>query len=95
MADAATQPVIKVAPPPRELERQPLIANQRNLGWISDRVAGVAEGKTPKWWWYAFIPSVLLMFTCFAMVLYLMSTGVELTQHFVCPMCTPTRASLL
>jgi len=25
----------------------------------------------------------------------LMSDGVELTQHYVCPMCTPTRASLL
>ena len=42
---------------PRELERVPLILNQRPLGWLSDQIAGVAEGKTPKWWWAAFIPS--------------------------------------
>ena len=39
-------------------------------------IAGVAEGKTPKWWWYAFIPSALIMTICFAMIIYLMSTGV-------------------
>lgn len=62
--------------PPPELERVPLVANQRSLGWISDAVAGVAEGKTPKWWWPAFIVSVVMMCLCFAMVTYLMSTGV-------------------
>src|SRR5512134_246002 len=61
---------------PKELERQPLVLNQRPLGWLSDQIAGVAEGKTPKWWWYAFVPSAIIMVVCFAMVLYLMSTGV-------------------
>ena len=61
---------------PKELERQPLVLNRRPLGWLSDQIAGVAEGKTPKWWWYAFIPSFAIMLVCFTMVLYLMSTGV-------------------
>jgi Ni/Fe-hydrogenase subunit HybB-like protein len=61
---------------PKELERQPLVLNQRPLGWLSDQIAGVAEGKTPKWWWYAFVPSAIIMVVCFSMVLYLMSTGV-------------------
>ena len=26
----------------------------RSIGWISDRIAGVAEGKTPLWWWMRF-----------------------------------------
>jgi molybdopterin-containing oxidoreductase family membrane subunit len=61
---------------PKELERQPLVLNKRSLGWLSDQISGVAEGKTPKWWWYAFIPSFAIMVVCFAMIIYLMSTGV-------------------
>jgi Ni/Fe-hydrogenase subunit HybB-like protein len=67
---------ITVQPPPRELEREPLVGNQRSPGWISDAIAGVAEGKTPLWWWCAFIPNVALMCVCFTMILYLMSVGV-------------------
>jgi len=62
--------------PPPELERQPLVQNQRGFAWISDRIAGVAEGPTPRWWWAAFVPSVLLMLLCFAMIGYLITTGI-------------------
>ncbi len=62
--------------PPPELERQPLVQNQRGFAWISDRIAGVAEGPTPRWWWGAFVPSVLLMLLCFAMIGYLITTGI-------------------
>ena len=76
----ATEALIKNVPSipqvPKELEREPLVLNQRSLGWLSDTIAGVAEGKTPKWWWCAFIPSALIMSVCFAMIIYLMSTGV-------------------
>jgi len=67
---------LKVQPPPRELEREPLVLNGRSLGWISDRVAGIIEGPTPKWWWAAFVPSVLVMTLCFTMIAYLISTGI-------------------
>src|ERR1700722_20002483 len=76
LAHNVQAPAIPVQAPPRELEREPLIANNRSPGWISDAIAGVAEGKTPGWWWCAFIPSVLLMSVCFTMILYLMSVGV-------------------
>ena len=76
----ASEALIKDVPSiphvPKELERQPLVLNQRSLGWLSDQIAGVAEGKTPKWWWAAFIPSSMIMVVCFAMIIYLMSTGV-------------------
>ena len=62
--------------PPAELERKPLVENLHSFGWISDRIAGVAEGKTPTWWWAAFLPSVGLMLMCFVMIGYLISTGV-------------------
>jgi molybdopterin-containing oxidoreductase family membrane subunit len=67
---------LKILPPPAELERMPLVANQRSLGWISDHIAGICEGKTPRWWWYAFIPSVALLGLLGAMIIYLTSTGV-------------------
>ena len=62
--------------PPAELERKPLVENLRGFAWISDRIAGVAEGKTPVWWWATFVPSIFLMLMCFSMVGYLIVTGV-------------------
>ncbi|MDB6017088.1 MAG: hydrogenase [Pedosphaera sp.] len=67
---------LQIKAPPAELQREPLVTNQRSIGWISDAIAGVAEGKTPTWWWIAFVPSVVLMTTCFTMIAYLMSVGV-------------------
>ena len=80
MANAVIQVLPQTPPaiarPPRELDRPQLVLNRRGLGWISDHIAGVAEGKTPRWWWIAFVPSFIIMVVCFAMVAYLMSTGV-------------------
>ena len=61
---------------PKELERKPLVLNQRSLGWISDKICSITEGPAPKWWWYAFIPSIMVMTLCFTMIGYLISTGV-------------------
>ena len=46
MAQVATS--LKLQAPPPELEREPLVRNQHGPGWISDRIAGVIEGKTPE-----------------------------------------------
>ena len=67
---------LKIHPVPVELERPALIQNQRNVGWISDRVAEIVEGKTPTWWWCAFVPSFLAMTMLLAMMTYQISTGV-------------------
>jgi Ni/Fe-hydrogenase subunit HybB-like protein len=72
--DAAVKMDVPVPPP--ELARPPLVANQRPLGWISDAVARISEIKTPTWWWLAFGISFTMMLVCFAMIAYLMSTGV-------------------
>ncbi len=76
MAETLLQELPAIPPTPQELVRPPLVLNQRPMDWLSDRIAGVAEGRTPKWWWAAFVPSFLIMVVCFSMVLYLMSTGV-------------------
>lgn len=75
-ATTADKTSVVVAAPPVELEREPLVLKQRSIGWISDQISGIVEGKTPKWWWFAFVPSVLVMSLCFFMIAYLISTGV-------------------
>jgi Ni/Fe-hydrogenase subunit HybB-like protein len=67
---------VKVMAPPVELERLPLVSNQRSTAWISNQVAGIIEGKTPGWWWIAFVPSLLTCLMLFAMIAYQVSTGV-------------------
>jgi molybdopterin-containing oxidoreductase family membrane subunit len=74
MSDAVTD--LKMQAPPAELERIPLVSNRRSPGWISDRIAGVAEGKTPTWWWMAFIPSVCLLGVLVGALTYMVATGV-------------------
>ena len=76
MADAFSKELPVIPSIPKELEREPLVLNKRSIGWISDQISGIAEGKTPKWWWVLFIPSVLLTGVCFTMIVYLMTTGV-------------------
>jgi molybdopterin-containing oxidoreductase family membrane subunit len=74
MADVAAESKLPLPPP--ELEREPLVGNARSPGWISDQVAAIVEGKTPKWWWIAFVPSVLALMMLGAMLIYQISTGV-------------------
>jgi len=61
---------------PVELERPPLVLKERGLGWLSDQIATVAEGKTPKWWWMTFVVSVIILGIGAWCVAYLISTGV-------------------
>ena len=72
----ATATNLKLQAPPKELERIPLVANQRSIGWISDAICSVAEGKTPTWWWIAFAISLTMLAVCGTTILYLLSTGV-------------------
>ncbi len=76
MSEVVIPSSLKVQAPPRELERIPLVENERGIGWLSDRIAGIAEGKTPLWWWAAFSISFPLMLMLFAVLTYLISTGV-------------------
>ena len=75
MASGTKSPVEIIAPP-RELEREPLVANNRSIGWISDQVCKVIEDKTPAWWWPTFIISAALASVMFGCIAYLITTGV-------------------
>ncbi len=39
---------------PVAIPRPPLVANNRSLTWITDRICGIVEARTPLWWWLAF-----------------------------------------
>ncbi|MBN2505531.1 MAG: polysulfide reductase NrfD [Verrucomicrobia bacterium] len=64
------------APAPPELEREPAASRGRSLGWVSDRIAGLVEGGTPRWWWWAFVPALGVTAAGGGLAVYLMSTGV-------------------
>ena len=76
MVDHSAPSSVTIAPPPVELERVPLVANQRSIGWLSDTVANVIEDKTPRWWWIAITISGLTSLWLPLGLIYLISTGV-------------------
>ncbi len=63
-------------PPGPNVERVPLILNERRLSWVTDRISGIVEDRTPFWWWVAFLvtsPIALIGLFCIG---YQISTGV-------------------
>lgn len=76
MADTKTA---NTAVHPSEAEgvvREPLVLNNRSLGWITDRISGIVENRQPFIWWVLFVPSVLLFLCLVFSLVYLVSTGV-------------------
>jgi len=62
--------------PGPSVARVPLILNERKLNWITDRISGIVEDRTPFWWWVAFcITSPIALFGLFC-IGYQISTGV-------------------
>ncbi|NLT69407.1 MAG: polysulfide reductase NrfD [Verrucomicrobiaceae bacterium] len=56
--------------------REPLVLNNRSLGWITDRICGIVENRQPFVWWVLFVPSVVLFGCLVFSLVYLVSTGV-------------------
>ena len=61
---------------PKELERVPLITNERKLSWITDRISVIVEERTPIWWWLAFLPCATLALIGLLCIGYQISNGV-------------------
>jgi Ni/Fe-hydrogenase subunit HybB-like protein len=58
------------------IARPPLVTGGLGFASLTDLVCGVNERRTPSWWWPAFLASFAVLGVCFAMVAYLISTGV-------------------
>ena len=61
---------------PVDMPRRVLVENNRDYNWITEKICGIVEQKTPTWWWICFI--VAAMVACFTLfgLSYLVSTGV-------------------
>jgi molybdopterin-containing oxidoreductase family membrane subunit len=66
---------IKAARDPA-LVRQPLVANNRDFGWITQTVASICEAKTPIWWYIAFAITATIALIGLACIAIQISTGV-------------------
>ena len=60
----------------KQLVRPPLVLNKRTMGWISDYISSIVEGKTPTWWYISMAVTVPLTLLCLSLLAYLISTGV-------------------
>jgi molybdopterin-containing oxidoreductase family membrane subunit len=66
---------------PAVLERPVLVRNERGFGWITAKIAGIIEEKTPRWWWVCFgVAAFVASFTVFGLV-WLVSAGVGVWGH--------------
>jgi Ni/Fe-hydrogenase subunit HybB-like protein len=74
MADSTATLVTLETPP--ELERPPLVQNDRPLRWITDNVSAICEERTPIWWWLAFLVTAPLALFGLFCIGYQISNGV-------------------
>ena len=51
-ADQAALPAILAEVKPAVLPRAVLVSNHRSFSWITDKICGIIEGRTPAWWWW-------------------------------------------
>ena len=72
----ATQAAILAKVQPAELVEQPLVTNNRDFNWVTDKICRIVETPTPIWWWVCM--AVALMTAAFTGIglLWLVSTGV-------------------
>jgi len=73
---AVAGPAILNEVKPAVLSRPILVANNRSFSWITEKICGIIEGKTPAWWWVCFCVAAFV--ACFTVggITYLVSTGV-------------------
>ena len=61
---------------PAAVPRRKLVENDRDFGWITEKVCGIVEGETPTWWWVClFISGFVSIFTVVGTI-YLIAAGV-------------------
>ena len=66
---------------PAALPRAQLVTGGRSHAWITDKVCGIAEQRTPSWWWWCFGVAAFLASFTVAGLAYLVATGVGVWGH--------------
>ncbi|MFO7724913.1 MAG: NrfD/PsrC family molybdoenzyme membrane anchor subunit [Oceanipulchritudo sp.] len=60
---------------PADMPRRPIIENDRSFSWITQKICGIVEGRTPTWWWVAFILCAMIASFTLVGLVYLVSVG--------------------
>jgi molybdopterin-containing oxidoreductase family membrane subunit len=63
------------------MPRPLLVENDRSFAWISDKICGIIEGPTPRWWWICFGVTCFIASFTVAGLTYLVGTGVGVWGH--------------
>ena len=60
---------------PVDIPRPALVENDRSFSWITEKICGIVEEKTPTWWWVCFVMAcATASFTVLGLV-YLVAAG--------------------
>jgi len=78
---AVAGPAILNEVKPTPLPRATLVEHGRSFSWITDKICGIIEGKTPAWWWVCFIVACFVASFTVAGITYLVATGVGVWGH--------------
>jgi len=78
---SAAQPAILNEVNPTPFPRATLVENNRSFGWVTDKICGIIEGKTPMWWWVCFLLACCVASFTVAGITYLVATGVGVWGH--------------
>lgn len=61
---------------PVSMPRRAMVENNRDYHWITEKICGIVENKTPTWWWVCFSVAGLVAGFCLIGLVYQVSTGV-------------------
>ncbi|MGY8718619.1 MAG: NrfD/PsrC family molybdoenzyme membrane anchor subunit, partial [Verrucomicrobiia bacterium] len=78
---SGAQPAILSEVDPIDFPRATLVENDRSFDWITDKICGIIEGKTPTWWWVCFALACFVATWTVAGITYLVATGVGVWGH--------------
>jgi hypothetical protein len=76
-----TTPAILSEVNPAVLPRAKLVENNRDFSWITEKICGIIEGKTPAWWWWCFSLACFIASFTVVGIVYLVATGVGVWGH--------------
>ncbi len=78
---AVAAPAILEEVRPVAMPRPVLVENNRSFAWISDKICGIIEGATPRWWWICFGVTCFIASFTVAGLTYLVGAGVGVWGH--------------